>query len=127
MKYLSFKVLGYCIIATLLTTTIPSIIMVHYPFIKNLQINPVSIADLCLTQPSSNHNIIISGTMKVYFTEQAWKEFGYKSGNFYWFNLWWQEHGAGIKIGWYTIKSIKWTLLQHTANYDELGFTIVLD
>jgi len=29
--------------------------------------------------------------MDVLFTDEAWAEFGYKDGNFCWFNEWWQN------------------------------------
>lgn len=90
--------------------------MSHYPFIHNLHITSVSV---------HGNKWTVQGTMNVYFSKCAWSEFGYKDGNFYWFNLWWQNQtgkefcfgGIKAKLLW-----VNWTLIRHTDKYDSLGF-----
>jgi hypothetical protein len=94
--------------------------MARYPFIKNLQITSIS---------GSNNRLTITGILKVLFTREAWREFGYKRGNFYWFNKYWQDQvGKTVQFGNWHLKllAIKWTLLEHEARYDKLGFVLVL-
>jgi hypothetical protein len=106
---------------SLLVCLIPAILVAGacacYPFIHNFTISSYSFKD---------GRLVVSGRMDVYFTKQAWDEFGYKQGNFYWFNLWWQqqvgkvvynEQGTKVKL-----VSVTWTLLKQTKTYDTLGF-----
>jgi hypothetical protein len=99
-----------------------SMVMATYPFIK----------DLRLTSFSMNGNTVtVSGTMDVHFTPQAWNDFGYKPNNFYYFNAWWQaEVGKVIYQSGRTeviLKSVTWTVLEHTATYDRLSFKFTVE
>jgi hypothetical protein len=100
-----------------LVAPISAAIMQQYPFIRGLQVSYVGF---------QNGNIVVYGTMRVYFTPLAWTEFGYKAGNFYWFNLWWQTKALGMPVGCFKLVSMKWTLVEHTENYDVLNFVMVL-
>jgi hypothetical protein len=95
---------------------IPIIIAARFPFLQNF------------TVTSYNYDgryLIVTGTVDVALTEKAWTEFGYKGGNFYYFNEWWQNQ-AGNKFGPFQLVSITWTLLEHTNTYDKLAFELVL-
>lgn len=97
---------------------IPMVIMLRYPFIKDLSVATVDY---------QGGHIIVTGTFRVLLTDQAWSEFGYKDGNFEWFNKWWQDEAPGIDVGPFRIVSVTWTLVEHTATYDKLAFAAVLE
>jgi hypothetical protein len=99
-----------CLIAAIYLS--PSIIMAQYSFIQDMKIVSVT---------TDGKYTVVSGTMKVYFCDEAWEEFGYKSGNFYWFQKWWNDNEP-FKYGVVEIDKVSWTLLEHTASYDELAF-----
>lgn len=105
------------ILSKLLLLVFPAIIMARYPFIQNL-----SVASLNY----EGGYLVISGTMDVYFTDQAWAEFGYKDSNFYWFNEWWQDQ-IGNRYGPFKLVSITWDIIVHTETYDRLAFVVVLE
>ncbi len=104
-------------LSKLMGVIIPAIIMARYPFIQNLTVTSVSY---------ESGYVVISGTMRVQFTGQAWTDFGYKDGNFYWFNEWWQEQ-VGETHGAFKLVSIRWAFIEHTGTYDKLGFVITLE
>jgi len=104
-------------LSRLLFVVIPAIIMARYPFIQNLAVTSLNY---------ENGYLIFSGVMDVYFTDEAWAEFGYKNGNFYWFNQWWQDQ-VGNRYGPFKLVSITWKIIEHTETYDKLGFVIVLE
>lgn len=111
MIKIPFKgIVTLCLIAAIYSA--PSVIMAQYPFIHNMKIGSVATVGTYL---------VVSGTMKVYFTDAAWKEFGYKPGNFYWFQKWWNSN-APFTYGLIKIVKVDWTLLKHTEKYDELAF-----
>ena len=106
-----------------LISLIPAIlvlIMARYPFIQNLTVTGFTM---------SNGTCSVSGTMNVYFTQQAYEQFGYAKGNFYYFNAWWQNQTGkvisldGIDV---VLVSVNWTILKHTDAYDTLRFQFVL-
>lgn len=97
---------------------VPMVIMLRYPFIRDLA---VTAADY------QGGHVIVTGTLTVLLTDQAWSEFGYKDGNFEWFAKWWQEEAYGIDVGPFRIVSVTWTLVEHAATYDKLGFVAVLE
>jgi hypothetical protein len=101
-----------------LSIVIPMVIMLRYPFIQDLTVTRVTY---------QNDQIVITGTMKVLLTDEAWTQFGYKDGNFEWFNEWWQTEAPGMIKGPFRLVSMTWILIQHTEAYDELGFTLVLE
>lgn len=99
-----------------LCVIIPVIIAARFPFIQNFNVT------------SANYKggyLIVTGTMNVLFTDEAWAKFGYKDGNFYWFNEWWQNQ-IGSTYGPFKLVSITWVLIEHTETHDKLGFEIVL-
>ncbi len=96
---------------------IPAIIMARYPFIQDLGVTDLSF---------DGEYLHVYGTVKVQLTEEAWTEFGYKDGNFHWFNEWWQEQ-VGNKYGPFTLISIEWTVLERTETYHKLSFNVVLE
>jgi hypothetical protein len=101
-----------------LLIVIPMVIMLRYPFIQDLTVTSVT---------PQNGQIIITGTVKVLLTDEAWTQFGYKDGNFEWFNEWWQTEAPGMTKGPFRLVSMTWILNEHTETYDELRFTLVLE
>jgi hypothetical protein len=99
-----------------LFVVVPMVVMLRYPFIKDAAVTSVSY---------DGGRIIMSGTVRVLFTDEAWSEFGYKDGNFYWFNKWWQEEAPGLTYARLRLVSAEWVLIEHTDTYDDLGFTMV--
>lgn len=95
---------------------VPMVIMLRYSFIKDFEVASVS---------HSGGQVVVSGTLRVLFTDEAWTEFGYKDGNFYWFNKWWQEEAPGMTYARLRLVSAEWVLIEHTETYDVLGFTMV--
>jgi hypothetical protein len=108
--------MNHRLLTALIFLVVPAIIMARYPFIRNLTVTSVNYTKGC---------VIVTGTMDVLFTKQAWTEFGYKNGNFYWFNLYWQ-HQVGKTFWHCKLVAIHWTLVKHTPKYDKLAFIIVL-
>lgn len=103
-------------IGKFLTVIIPVIIAARFPFIQNF------------TATSYNYDgeyLTVTGTMDVLFTDEAWEKFGYRDGNFYWFNEWWQNQ-IGETYGPFRLVSITWNLIEHTETHDTLGFEVVL-
>lgn len=105
-------------VSRLLLAVIPAIIMARYPFIQNLTVTSYNYESGQLT---------VTGTMDVYFTDQAWEQFGYKDDNFYWFNEWWQEQEGNLWFGAIKLVDIEWTLLEQHETYDKLAFTAVVE
>jgi len=99
-----------------LLVVVPMVIMLRYPFIKDAAVTSVNYDD---------GQIVVTGTVKVLFTDEAWTEFGYKDGNFYHFDKWWQEEAPGLKCARLRLVSAEWVLIEHTDTYDVLGFTMV--
>lgn len=97
---------------------IPLVIMLRFPFIQDLTVTSVTY---------ENGKFVITGTIKVLLSDEAWAQFGYKDGNFYWFNEWWQTEAPGMTKGPFRLVSMTWILIEHTEVYDELSFTIVLE
>lgn len=97
---------------------VPMVIMLRYPFVRDLV---VTAADY------QGGQVIVTGTLTVQLTDQAWSEFGYKDGNFEWFAKWWQDEAPGVDVGPFRIVSVTWTLVEHTATYDKLAFVAVLE
>lgn len=97
---------------------IPLVIMLRFPFIQDLTVTSVTY---------ENGKFVITGTIKVLLSDEAWAQFGYKDGNFYWFNEWWQTEAPGMTKGPFRLVSVTWTLIEHTEAYDRLGFTLVLE
>ena len=97
---------------------IPMVIMLRFPFIQDLTVTSVTY---------QNGRLIVTGSMKVLFTDEAWIQFGYKEGNFDWFNEWWQTEAPGMTKGPFRLVSLTWILIEHTEAYDKLGFTMVLE
>ena len=97
---------------------VPMVIMVRYPFIQDLTVTSVTY---------QNEQMIITGTMTVLFTDEAWSQFGYKDGNFDWFNEWWHTEAPGMTKGPFRLVSMTWNLIEHTEAYDMLRFTLVLE
>lgn len=95
---------------------IPIIISARFPFIQKLTVT---------SYDYDGRYLAVTGTMDVLLDEEAWVEFGYKEGNFYWFNEWWQDQ-VGNKFGPFRLVSITWTLLEHTETHDRLGFEMLL-
>jgi hypothetical protein len=104
------------VIVKFLTVIIPVIFAARFPFLQNFEATSYSFL---------GNYLVVTGTVEVPFTEAAWTEFGYRDGNFYWFNEWWQQQ-AGTVYGPVRLVSITWTLLEHTESYDRLGFEAVL-
>jgi hypothetical protein len=104
------------LLVKLLSLIVPIIIASRFPFLQNLTVTSYTFAGDCL---------VVTGTVEVVLTEEAWTKFGYRDGNFYWFNEWWQQQG-GMAYGPVRLVSIEWTLLEHTESYDRLGFEAVL-
>lgn len=104
-------------LSKMLYMIIPAIIMARYPFIQNFTATSLTY---------ENGYLIVSGTLDVYFREQAWNDFGYKKGNFDWFNEWWQNQ-VGNRYGPFTLVSINWNLIEETETHDKLSFLIVLE
>lgn len=96
---------------------IPAIIMVRYSFIQDLSVTGLSF---------DGKYLHVSGMFKVQLTEEAWTEFGYQDGDFYWFNEWWQEQ-VGNRYRHFALMSIEWTVLEHTETHHKLGFTLILE
>jgi hypothetical protein len=96
----------------------PMVVMLRYPFIKDAAVTSVSL---------HGGQIIVSGTVRVLFTDEAWTEFGYKDGNFDWFSKWWQEEAPGLTHARLRLVSAEWVIIEHTEAYDVLGFTMVLE
>lgn len=105
-------------VAKVLVIVIPMVIMLRYPFIQDLTVTSVTY---------QNGQIVINGTMKVLFTDEAWTQFGYKDDNFDWFNKWWQTEAPGMTMGPFRLVLMNWTLIEHKEAYDKLGFTLVLE
>jgi len=105
-------------LSKLMGVIIPAIIMARYPFIQNLTVTSFNY---------KNGQLIVTGTMDVYFTDQAWEQFGYKDGNFYWFNEWWQEHEGNLRFGAIRLVDVEWTLLEPHETYNKLAFTAVVE
>jgi hypothetical protein len=101
-----------------LLVVMPMVIMLRYSFIQDLTVTPVTY---------QNGQFIITGTMKVLFTDEAWSQFGYKDGNFEWFNEWWQTEAPGMTMGPFRLVSMTWILIEHTETYDRLEFILVLE
>ena len=99
-----------------LTVIIPIIIAARFPFLQNLTVTSYAFAGDCL---------VVTGTLEVALTEEAWTEFGYRDGNFPWFDAWWEQQEGNV-YGPVRLISIEWTLLEHTESYDRLGFEAVL-
>jgi len=97
---------------------VPMVIMLRYPFIKDLTVAPASY---------QGGRVIVTGTLTVWFTDDAWSQFGYKDDNFAWFAEWWEEEFSGAKVGPFRLVSVSWSLLEHTATHDRLGFVAVLE
>ena len=95
---------------------VPMVVMLRYSFIKDFEVTSVDY---------HGGQITVSGTVRVLFTDEAWTEFGYKDGNFYWFNKWWQEEAHGMIYARFRLVSAEWVLIEHTDAYDVLGFTMV--
>ena len=106
------------VLMKVLLIVIPVVIMLRYSFIQDLTVTSVT---------CQNGQIVITGTMKVLLTDEAWTQFGYKDGNFEWFNGWWQTEAPGMTRGPFRLVLMTWTLINHTEAYDELGFTLVLE
>lgn len=102
----------------LIFLVVPMVVMLRYSFIKDAEVTSVSY---------NGGQITVSGTVGVFFTDEAWTEFGYKDGNFYWFNKWWQEEAPGLTCARFRLVSAEWTLLEHTETYDLLSFTMVVE
>ena len=97
---------------------VPAIIMSRYSFVQNLTVTSFNYAD---------GQLIVNGTMDVYFSDQAWEQFGYKDGNFGYFNQWWEDNEGNLRFGAIKLVDITWTLLEEHETYDKLGFTAVLE
>jgi hypothetical protein len=74
--------------------------------------------------------VTVVGSVDIkYKNPQAWTEFGYKDGNFYYFEQYWQNQigktfsYAGITA---TLVFISIELDKHTPSYDHLLFTVKL-
>jgi hypothetical protein len=97
---------------------IPAIIMSRYPFIQNLTVTSFNYV---------NGQLIVNGTMDVYFSDQTWEQFGYKDDNFDYFNQWWEQNEGDLRFGAIKLVDITWTLLEEHETYDKLEFTAVLE
>ena len=53
--------------------------------------------------------ITIKGTVDIYFTNRAWEEIGYKSGNFYHFDKYWQFKKDTDSLTW--ASQLGWSIL----------------
>jgi hypothetical protein len=89
-----------------------------FPFFKHINATPVAI---------QGDTVTIKGTVDVYFSCQAWREFGYKNGNFPYFDHWWHQQIGNTY--WYMgvhakLVYIDWTLLQHYPDHDHLGYVM---
>jgi len=110
-------ILSWTIVCIVISLSV-SYVGATYPFSRNIHATPVAI---------NGDTITVKGTMDVYFTQQAWCEFGYKKGNFQYFDEWWHQQigqtyrymGVHVKLVY-----IDWTLLQHYYDHDHLGFTL---
>jgi len=96
----------------------PMVIMLRYPFVQDLTVDSVSY---------QSGRFVVVGTLKVVFTDDAWIEFGYKDGNFFWFDKWWRDEAPGTAFGPFRLVSMSWTLLEHAETYDRLAFVMVLE
>ena len=91
-----------------------------YPYAKNIRVVPVAI---------QGNTVTLKGSVDIYFTDRAWKEFGYKNGNFHNFDKYWQSQEAkkfsylGNQV---RIEHIDWTLVKHYHDHDRLSFVIKL-
>ena len=104
------------VIVKLLMIVFPMIIAARFPFLQNFEVTSYSLV---------GDHLVVTGTVEVPFTDQAWEEFGYRDGNFPWFDAWWEQQ-EGNMYGPVRLISIEWTLLEHTESYDRLGFEAIL-
>lgn len=89
-----------------------------YPYVKNVRASPVAVQGSTVT---------IKGTVDIYFTDRAWEEIGYKSGNFYHFDKYWQsQEGHRFSYMGVTVRleHIDWTLVRHYQDHDRLSFVL---
>jgi hypothetical protein len=89
-----------------------------YPYVKNIKAAPVAIQGSTVT---------IKGSVDIYFTDRAWEEIGYKRGNFYHFDKYWQsQEGHKYSYLGYTVTLVHmdWTLVKHYRDHDRLSFVM---
>ena len=75
------------------------------------------------------HKRLLASSVNIQFTKKAWGEFGYKEGNLFFFNQWWQEQeGKTLSYKGVTVKlkSIEWNLVEHFNDHDHLTFRMQL-
>ncbi len=103
-----------CIVVSLAVGYVSS----AYPYVKHIKASPVAIQGSTVT---------IKGTVDIYFTDRAWQEIGYKHGNFYYFDRYWQSQEGhrfsymGVNV---MLEHIDWTLVRHYQDHDRLSFVL---
>ena len=97
-------------------------IKLKVPYAKNLVITSVSF-------PASD-TVLVTGSVDIDFKDhKAWKEFGYKDGNFQYFRDYWVAQATAKALFSYNgvtvrLLDIDWTQTQLDKNHDRLTFMI---
>ncbi len=96
-------------------------VSIKAPYAKNLNVHFDGFSDGVYT---------FSGSVDIHYKNpQAWTDFGYKEGNFYFFNQYWQSQvGNTFTFAGVTAKLVGITIVLagHTQSSDHLVFTVKL-
>jgi hypothetical protein len=121
VTFLAKTVIGMLIVPIAVSATV-GYVNFKAPYAKNLDLHVGSI---------EGNTVTIIGSVDIHYKNpQAWRDFGYKDGNFQYFYQYWQDQEgktftyAGISA---KLLDITIVLAEHTPSKDHLEFTIVLE